>query len=38
MQEKMGNISRERESKKNIKKSLEITNVITKMKNTFNLD
>ena len=38
MQEKMVNISRERETKKNIKESLEIKNVITKMKNTFNLD
>lgn len=38
MQEKMGSISRERETKKNIKGSLEIKNSITKMKNTFNLD
>lgn len=38
MQEKMVNISRERETKKNIKESLEIKNVVTKMKNTFNLD
>ena len=38
MQEKMGNKSRERETKKNIKGSLEIKNSITKMKNTFNLD
>ena len=38
MQEKMGNKSRERETKKNIKGSLEIKNSTTKMKNTFNLD
>ena len=38
MQEKMGNKSRERETKKNINGSLEIKNSTTKMKNTFNLD
>ena len=38
MQGKMGNISREMETlRKNLKESLEIKNVITKMKNTFDV-